>query len=288
MFQKSTLQLLRFPFSYFLMPVFWFSISQVPFINLPKSILVFFILHLLVYPSSNGYNSYMDRDSDSIGGLKKPMQPTKELFRVTIGMDIVAVLLSFKVSTLFASCIAVYIVFSRLYSYRGIRLKQYPIIGYLVVVLNQGALTFFMVYFGCASGLINETAVPWLAMITAALLIGGFYPVTQVYQHNQDARDGVTTISMVLGIRGTFIFTAVIYVMAFVTLFFYFQHQKHLIQFMVLQFFFIPVVFYFLKWMLQVWKDENQANHTQTMRMNWIASTCTNLAFITLLIIHLN
>jgi 1,4-dihydroxy-2-naphthoate octaprenyltransferase len=58
--KKSTLQLLRFPFSYFLMPVYFFALSQVNIIDIPKALLSFIILHLLIYPASNGYNCYMD------------------------------------------------------------------------------------------------------------------------------------------------------------------------------------------------------------------------------------
>ncbi len=284
MLQKSTIQLLRFPFSYFLMPVFWFAISLVPVPDIGRSILVFFIIHLLVYPASNGYNSFMDRDEGSIGGVKNPMQPTRQLFYISIVLDAAAVLSSFFVSNLFAFCIFIYILFSRLYSYRGVRLKKYPILGYLVVILNQGALTFFMVFHGCSNDF--TTAVPWPCMLAATLLIGGFYPITQIYQHQQDAADGVTTISMLLGKKGTFIFTAIIYTLAFFVLFLYFLQMDQLGILMIVQLFFLPVLFFFFKWLIQVWKNEAMANHANTMRMNWIASTCTNSAFITLLILN--
>ena len=70
MLQKSTITLLRIPFSFFLMPVFFFSLSQVPEINYAKALLIFIILHFIMYPASNGYNSYMDNDEESIGMLE--------------------------------------------------------------------------------------------------------------------------------------------------------------------------------------------------------------------------
>ena len=84
MIKYSTIQLLRFPFSFFLMPVYWFALGQAGSINALDALLVFVILHLLVYPASNGYNSYMDRDQGSIGGLKTPLQPSRQLFWFTI------------------------------------------------------------------------------------------------------------------------------------------------------------------------------------------------------------
>src|SRR5215203_4561914 len=54
MLHRSTIQLLRFHFSLFLLPVYLFALSQAPTIDLKNAVLSFFILHLLVYPSSNG------------------------------------------------------------------------------------------------------------------------------------------------------------------------------------------------------------------------------------------
>jgi 1,4-dihydroxy-2-naphthoate octaprenyltransferase len=165
-----------------------------------------------------------------------------------------------------------------------LRLKQYPILGYLLVIINQGALVFFAIAHGVSSSLTMD--VPLLLLLAAGLLIGGFYPITQIYQHVQDKNDGVTTISILLGKRGTFIFCGILYLLAFICLFFYFQSKGMLPNFWVIQLFFIPVVLYFLSWMVAVWKNPAKADYKNTMRMVWLASTCTNLAFITLLIMN--
>ncbi len=266
------------------MPVYWFALSFVEDVNWLHALLVFIILHGLVYPSSNGYNSYMDRDEASIGGIEKPLPPTRQLFYTSLLMDTVAVLLSFLVSQVFAVCIFIYILFSRLYSYRGVRLKKYPVAGYLTVILNQGSLTFFMVYHGSDENL--TTHVSYIPLLAAAFLIGGFYPITQIYQHAEDARDGVTTISMRLGKRGTFLFCAAMYSVAIGLLWLFYSSHELYRSFIVLLLFFIPVVFYFISWFLQVVKDEQMANFKNTMQINWLASTCTSLAFITIILLH--
>ncbi|MGI8951258.1 MAG: UbiA family prenyltransferase [Chitinophagaceae bacterium] len=284
MLQRSTIQLLRFHFSYFLMPVYWFALSFVQQINWQRAILIFVLLHFFLYPSSNGYNSFMDKDEESIGGIENPLQPTKQLFYVTIFMDLIAVALSFFISVWFAIAFIFYIICSRMYSYRGVRLKRFAIIGYLIVILNQGAITFFMVYHGADKNL--STQIPWQGIVAAAFLIGGFYPITQIYQHESDAKDGVKTISMLLGKRGTFIFCAAMYVIAFALLFLYYQQQKQMLNFVVLQIFFIPVIVFFLRWFFLVYKNNKAADFKHTMRMNWLASTCTSFAFISLLILN--
>jgi 1,4-dihydroxy-2-naphthoate octaprenyltransferase len=191
------------------------------------------------------------------------MVPTRQLFYVSVTIDVVAILLSFFISAYFAMGIFLYIAASRAYSYRGIRLKKYPLVGYLTVIFFQGAVTYFLVKHGAS---LSETLhVSGLAMAAASLLVGGFYPLTQIYQHKQDKEDGVRTLSILLGYRGTFIFT-------------------ELDKFFIFQTFMLPVLVYFFWWFYKVYKDVAQANFTNTMRMNLLASVCTNAAFITILI----
>ncbi len=281
MLQKSTITLLRIPFSFFLMPVFFFSLSQVPDINYPKALLVFFIIHFVMYPASNGYNSYMDRDEESIGMIAKPPKPTRQLYYLTAVLDIIALVVSLFVNIVFAWCILANILASRAYSYRGIRLKKYPVIGFLTVILFQGAITYFMVYAG-SMGAWQQLSVPWHGMLISGLLFGGFYPLTQIYQHKQDLEDGVVTISYKLGIKGTFVFSGIMYALAELALFIYFRGAGQLEQFAALQIFFIPVLVYFIYWWQKVIRNSSNANFTYSFRMNVVAALSTNAAFILL------
>lgn len=155
MIHRSTIQLLRFHFSFFLMPVYWFALSQVVRPNAGRAFLIFIILHVLIYPSSNGFNSYMDRDEESIGGLKSPLQPTRQLMYASLIMDGLAMILSFFISIYFVLAAFMYIIASRAYSARSVRLKKYPVGGFLTVVICQGALVFFY-------------GLPWLPSIIVA------------------------------------------------------------------------------------------------------------------------
>ena len=284
MLKASTIQLLRFHFSFFLMPVYWLAVSQTQAVDTKRAIIIFIILHLIVYPASNGYNSYMDRDEGSIGGIKNPKQPTRQLYYASILLDMIALASSLLISKWFFAGILLYIAASRAYSYRGIRLKKYPIIGYLTVICFQGALTFFLVMHG--SSVDRTLAVPPVGMIAASLLIGGFYPLTQIYQHMQDKEDGVTTISYKLGYTGTFIFTAIIYFLAMMSLAIYLNAENGLGKFFIIQIFLSPVIAYFLWWFYKVFKNVAEANYVNTMRMNVLAAVFTNAAFIYLFIIE--
>src|SRR5579863_8468069 len=282
--ERSTVQLLRLSFSIFLMPVYWFALSQVIPRDWGRALLIFVILHLLVYPASNGYNSYMDRDTDPIGGLKHPLQPTRQLFGLTMGMDILALLLGLLINWYFAAGLLIYILVSRAYSYRGIRLKKYPFIGSLTVATCQGSLVFYLVYRGSHPADAASINLPVEAMIASSLLLGGFYPLTQIYQFEADRRDGVKTLSMVLGYRGSFVFTGILYIIAFLFLAHYFLSTLQEKEFYVLATCMLPVVVYFLIWAARVWKDPAQASYANSIRMNLLGSICLNVGFILVLI----
>lgn len=281
MLRASTIQLLRFHFSFFLLPVYLFALSQAHQIEVRSALLVFLILHLLVYPASNGYNSYMDRDQGPIGGLQKPMQPTRQLFHATLVLDAAAVVLSLLVDLRFALCILFYILASRAYSYRGIRLKQYPITGFLTVFLFQGAVIYYSTVVGAGSG----EKISWLALLAASLLIGASYPLTQIYQHEADAADGVVTISSLLGKRGSFLFSGIQFGLATAILYFLFRNSGGLWKWQLFLLYMLPVVLFFCYWWYQVWHDETRADFRNSLRMNLMATACMTLYFSTLIII---
>jgi 1,4-dihydroxy-2-naphthoate octaprenyltransferase len=220
----------------------------------------------------------MDRDEGSIGGLKAPLQPTRQLLYVSLFMDGLALILGFFVSVYFVLAAFIYILASRAYSARSVRLKKYPIAGYLTVVICQGALVFFMVYHG--SHFLLTLHVPALGMISASLLIGGFYPLTQIYQHEADARDNVRTISAQLGLRGTFIFCGIVYGIAFIALAFFFLSSLEIKEFLIFTTSMLPVLVYFIVWASQVWQNPSKADFRHTMRMNSVASLCSSVGFI--------
>jgi 4-hydroxybenzoate polyprenyltransferase len=286
MLDKNTIKLLRFPFSILLMPIFLLALSQVatPYSWL-DALYPFLIIHLLVYPASNGYNSYIDRDEGSIGGLEKPPMPTIKLFYATLVMDSVALIGAyFLVNAAFALCLLAYILASRAYSSRQIRLKKYAVLGFLVVTFFQGAFTYYMSHLGITKTFLplNDTT-GWI-LAACSLQIAGVYPLTQIYQHEQDLADGVTTISYKLGYKGTFVFSGIMFALCNVGYFMYFNQMNHINNFVIVQLFFIPIVAFFVYWLIQVWKNTDNANFKNTMYMNLIAAICMNTCFVVLLL----
>lgn len=285
-FDKSTVQHLRLPFSFHLMPVFLFALSQTEHINWGTSFIAFVILHFLIYPSSNGYNSYQDKDETSIGGLKYPPKVSENLFYVTLLFDITGVLAALFVSAYFSLFVLLYVLISRAYSYRNLRLKKYAVSGFLTVTIFQGAFSFFMVLSATSSEFNPEPLSVSIicCMMIASLFIGSVYPLTQIYQHQSDKNDGVVTISYKLGYIGTFVFSGVLFLMATGLLYYYFNRigrQNYFIVFLLMM---LPVIIRLLYWFKNVYKDKTKADFENTMTMNILASTCMNVYFILLIV----
>jgi predicted naringenin-chalcone synthase/4-hydroxybenzoate polyprenyltransferase len=284
---RNTIKLLRIPFSFFLMPLFLFAVSQADSIVTSKAVISFLIIHLLIYPASNGYNSYIDRDEDSIGGIEKPPLPTIRLFYTTLIMDGLAIILAaIFVQPYFALCLLCYIGASRAYSSRQIRLKKYPYAGFLVVMIFQGAFTYHMSVLGVTGVPMTFDKSAIYVLLGCSLQIAGAYPLTQIYQHKQDLKDGVVTLSYKLGYVGTFVFTAAMFALCNVFYFLYFRERHIGMIFYIIQIFFLPIIVYFVYWFLLVVKDKRNANFRNTMRMNLIAGICMNGCFLVLILIR--
>ncbi len=283
MLSRSSWLHLRIPFSYFLLPVYLFSVAISPNVTEDGLLWTFLIVHIFLYPASNGYNSYFDKDEKSIGGLKNPPPVNKGLYYLALLFDIIAIILGFiMINATFSIMLLVYGLVSKAYSHPDIRLKKYPITGWLIAGLFQGLFTLVMCYIG-----INKYGIEniwkWSVLIPGALcslMLWANYPMTQVYQHEEDGKRGDETFSRMLGIKGTFYFVGGVFALVtigFVLYFNAFLSARYAIGFLIALF---PVLLYFSYWFAKVRHDESKADYTHTMWLNFISSTSLNVYFL--------
>lgn len=278
---KSALVLMRIPFSIYLMPVYWFALGNVADFKIMTAVHVFIILHLLVYPASNGYNSYFDKDTESIGGLKKPPKVQKELLWMVVLFDLLAIAYSLYLNLFFAFLVTIYLLVSKAYSNDKIRLKKYPMISTAMVTIFQGAFTYFMIQIGLGLGpfeLYDTTNLSY-GMVSTLFLCGS-YPLTQAYQHAEDAKRGDKTLSIALGINGTFVFAGMSFLLAAILLSLTYWVDGKIWNIPLFLIFTAPSVYYFFRWYGKVKKDIEQVNYRNTMKMVTISAICLNLFFI--------
>jgi 1,4-dihydroxy-2-naphthoate octaprenyltransferase len=177
---------------------------------------IFLILHILLYPASNGHNSFYDRDTDSIGGLAHPPPVSVELFWLAWIFDLLAVLFALSLSWFFTWGILVYSVVSQAYSHPRIRLKKYPWISLFFVSVFQGGWIVFMVRTQLLGGVAELRALDFEMMGLATLYLITGYPLSQIYQHSSDAERGDLTLSRWLGVQKTWFWCQCIACVSFV------------------------------------------------------------------------
>ncbi len=283
MFSRSSLLHLRIPFSYFLLPIYLFALAISPNFNGPRMLWVLIIVHLFLYPASNAYNSYFDKDEKSIGGLKNPPPTTKGLYYLALLFDAIAIILGLIfINVPFAAMLFIYGAVSKAYSHPFIRLKKYAFTSLVITGLFQGLFTFVMIYIGINDFPVENALVPRVLVpgVLTSLMLWANYPMTQIYQHEEDLKRGDVTISSLLGVKGTFYFTSAVFGIAIAAFMMYFNATftpRIVIIFLCAV---LPIMAYFFYWMVLVFQNKREADYTHTMWLNVISGTCLNVFFI--------
>lgn len=284
---RNILLHLRLPFSVFLLPIFLFALSQVSVAahpgGLSRAWWAFVLIHFLLYPASNAYNSFYDKDEGSIGLLESPPPVSTGLLYTAWGMDLVAIIMAILAGLGFPFILylIIYGSISKLYSHPAVRLKKYPLLSWIIVGLFQGAFTYL-----ATVQVIGQNSLPELLTsrhVLPALIctsnLWAVYPLTQIYQHEEDARRGDLTYSRLLGLNGTFLNAAVFFCLSFAGFLYYFLHFGVVGHLVTLALCMGPVMVYFVYWWVRVRRDQREASFQQTMRMNLLAGLGLNLFF---------
>jgi 1,4-dihydroxy-2-naphthoate octaprenyltransferase len=283
MFSLSSLLHLRIPFSYFLLPIFLFSLSLSPNVTGDALLWTFVVVHFFLYPASNAFNSYFDKDEKSIGILKNPPKVKGGLYYLALLFDLIALILGlWKINVTFTFMLLIYGLVSKAYSHPSTRLKKYAITSWVITGLFQGLFTFVMCYVGINKFGIIQALKPEVIYggILTSIMLWANYPLTQVYQHEEDSKRGDHTLSIRLGIRGTFYFVALTFGIAmagFITYFIAYAESSFTWKFLLSL---APVIIFFLIWMIRVIRDESVADYKNTMWLNFISATCLNVFFV--------
>jgi 1,4-dihydroxy-2-naphthoate octaprenyltransferase len=282
---RSTLTHLRLPFSIFLAPVFFFALSESDEIHKGHALAGFLLMHLLLFPASNAYNSYYDKDEGSIGLIKSPPPTTKALLFTALWMDLAAILLSIglNLGAFFTIYLILYGLMSKAYSHPATRLKKYPLVSLLTVSVFQGFYTFLASYQlitgSQAEVLLDKVLIP--ALLSSLNLLA-IYPLTQIYQHEEDKKHGDLTYSRLVGIRGTFFHAATSFFLSFAGFGYWYVSTDRFERWLMFGAFMTPVLIYFLYWWKRTLQQDSEANYANTMRMSALASVLLNIFFIVL------
>lgn len=142
-------------------------------------------------------NSAFDRDEGDVAYLRRPPPPPPGLGYFGLGLMLLGALLSRRLPSAFQAAYAICLVLSVLYSVPPVRLKARAGADWVINLFGFGFLT---PYAGWALTGNELTAAGRIVLIAFALLFSSFYPLTQLYQLEEDRRRGDRTLSVVLGL----------------------------------------------------------------------------------------
>jgi 4-hydroxybenzoate polyprenyltransferase len=277
----STIKHLRFLHSLVLTPVFFFALAQHPFTDFVPPLVLFLILVLTIFPASHGFNSFYDRDEGSIGGLEAPPRVDVQLLSISIILEVIGIALTYLFFDLSSAvCLVLYGVASKLYSHPAVRLKAMPWVSLFIVGSFQGALIYLLVV--KTTGHFPFRASDYVGAGAAFLMVMATYPITQIYQHDEDRQRGDLTLSRVLGIKGTFLFSGLCLLLTFGSFLFIWDVGLPLVTFFILQ---LPAGIIFFQWMRAAVVDVGQANYRNTARCLHALTLTSSLGFVALLLL---
>lgn len=179
--------------------------------KLKPTILGWLAFVLLLNGGTLAINSAFDQDKGDIGYLHQPPKPPKYLLHVSIFMLLTSLITGFLLPTLFAWSNAACVVMSVLYSVPPFRLKARAGWDLLINCLGFGLLTPLAGW-----GLTGKHATISIASITVgfAFLFGTLYPLTQLYQIEEDRNRGDHTLTIALGETTSLLFAIIMAVVA--------------------------------------------------------------------------
>jgi lycopene elongase/hydratase (dihydrobisanhydrobacterioruberin-forming) len=157
-------------------------------------------------------NSAFDRDEGDVAYLHQPPPPPPYLAGFGLALMSAGLVGSLLLPVTYRLAYAACLLLSVLYSVPPFRLKAVPGADWAINMLGFGTLT---PYAGWAStGLPVDTAGR-LVLLGFCPLFAALYPLTQIYQFEEDARRGDRTLARALGVRRSLIVAAVCAGLAF-------------------------------------------------------------------------
>jgi 1,4-dihydroxy-2-naphthoate octaprenyltransferase len=193
---------LRLPFQLLLAPVWLWGCLVAGGGWSASAALGFVAFHAFLYSGVTAFNSYYDRDVGPVGGLEHPPEVPEALLWFSLLIQGIGLLLCAFVNLSVVLAYCAFVLLSVAYSHPRLRLKAHTYGSLVVVALGQGVLAFSAAWAavrGGVDGLLGATGV--LGALSSALLILALYPLTQLFQIDEDAARGDRTLAVAWGPR---------------------------------------------------------------------------------------
>jgi 4-hydroxybenzoate polyprenyltransferase len=157
-------------------------------------------------------NSVFDRDEGDIGYLNAPPPLPRYLLHFSVALLVLGQLLAFTLPAGFQIAYAICCVLSILYSVPPFRFKAVAGVDWVINMWGFGSLTPYAAW--AATGRPLDVG-HGLVLLAFCPLFAGLYPLTQLYQFDEDRRRGDRTLALILGMRVSLVVATLCTVLAF-------------------------------------------------------------------------
>ena len=168
--------------------------------------LLFVLLHAGLYGGATAYNSYYDRDHGPVGGLMHPPEVGRAELWGGLGLQLGAVfIMGLFLDPTIGLLGALMLVMGVVYSHPRLRWKGRALSGLALVACGQGLLPFLMGVLA-GGGWRADLSSPERALLAliCVSVITAIYPLTQVYQQDEDRARGDITFAVRYGTAAVF------------------------------------------------------------------------------------
>ncbi len=157
-------------------------------------------------------NSVFDRDVGDIGYLNAPPPLPRYLLHFSVALLVGGQLLALTLPAGFQIAYAICFVLSILYSVPPFRFKAVAGVDWVINMWGFGTLTPYASW--AATGRPLDVGYG-LILFAFCPLFAGLYPLTQLYQFEEDRRRGDRTLALILGMRVSLVVATLCTVVAF-------------------------------------------------------------------------
>jgi lycopene elongase/hydratase (dihydrobisanhydrobacterioruberin-forming) len=161
-------------------------------------------------------NSVFDKDEGDIGYLRAPPTLPRFLLPFSMALLVGGQLAAFALPPAFRIAYAICFGLSVLYSVPPFRFKAVAGVDWIINMWGFGALTPYATW--AATGRPLDLGFG-LVLLSFCPLFAGLYPLTQLYQFEEDSRRGDRTLALILGMRRSLTIAIIAVLLAFVLLF---------------------------------------------------------------------
>jgi 1,4-dihydroxy-2-naphthoate octaprenyltransferase len=274
---------LRLHFQALLAPIFLWGFLLADGQPTPRFLLAFVALHLFLYGGTTAFNSYYDRDQGPVGGLEHPPPVTQALLPFSLFMQGCGLLLAMFVNLPFLVIYLLTFVVATAYSHPRTRLKRHPWISLLVVAIGQGGVIALAGWMTARPEVRELSAIAWWGILASTLTIGGIYPVTQIYQIEEDLARGDVTFAAWVGPKHALWFAVILQALGAAILVWLIYQMYGALQGALISLAYGVTLLVLLHWSTTFDTSAVIANYRRVMQITF----ATSLGFMAFLALHL-